>query len=378
MRGEQLGRLLEGLYATATAGDDWCAWLAEVSDAFRGAAAFLTLDGQRSGRPPVGFSPSVDLSVMQKYFEQFYGTDMHLAQMAALRLPAGSHGLRRELGACEREYLRSPYFNECLRPQGVTAGESVGGILATEGGMPVANLSLFTRRRMRELDEDDVADFGLLLPHVMRARGLWLERRAAAGEAAQLQEVLDLLPSAVMLVDRRGRVARLNSAAHDMLARGDGLRAGPAGLSASDPATAARLRRLLEQAGGADALRGRAGGALLVPRPSGLRPYHLTVTPLLAAAGSDGPLVAVFVHDPAGIAVPTPPEVFAVLYELTPAEAELAALLARGLDLRAAAERRGVTIATARSQLKLIFSKTGTRRQAELVRLLSSFAAPRR
>ncbi len=58
------------------------------------------------------------------------------------------------------------------------------------------------------------------------------------------------------------------------------------------------------------------------------------------------------------------------LYALTQAEVELVELLCDGWSLEEAATQRGVTMNTARSQLKQIFFKTGTSRQSELVRLV--------
>ena len=64
------------------------------------------------------------------------------------------------------------------------------------------------------------------------------------------------------------------------------------------------------------------------------------------------------------------------LYSLTNAEIELVELLCDGCSLEEAAEHRGVTINTARSQLKQIFFKTSTSRQSELVRLVLAGIAP--
>ena len=58
------------------------------------------------------------------------------------------------------------------------------------------------------------------------------------------------------------------------------------------------------------------------------------------------------------------------LVQSAPAEADLVRLLAAGHPLEAAAELRGVTMNTVRSQLKQVFAKTDTKRQAELVRLV--------
>lgn len=56
---------------------------------------------------------------------------------------------------------------------------------------------------------------------------------------------------------------------------------------------------------------------------------------------------------------------------LTPAESRIARGIARGEPLAAIAEANGISIGTARTQLKSVFVKTGTHRQAQLVALLA-------
>jgi DNA-binding CsgD family transcriptional regulator len=58
------------------------------------------------------------------------------------------------------------------------------------------------------------------------------------------------------------------------------------------------------------------------------------------------------------------------LYGLSRAEARVIALLAKGHRLDQSAEMLGVAYETVRKHLKQVFGKTGTDRQAELVRLL--------
>lgn len=53
-------------------------------------------------------------------------------------------------------------------------------------------------------------------------------------------------------------------------------------------------------------------------------------------------------------------------FGLTQAEARIAISVMNGEDLETIARARGVTVATIRSQLKSIFAKTRTHRQAEL------------
>ncbi len=67
-------------------------------------------------------------------------------------------------------------------------------------------------------------------------------------------------------------------------------------------------------------------------------------------------------------------ETLQAIFGLTKAEARLAIELACGQTLEDIADEHGVSISTARVQLKSIFAKTGTSRQAELVALLTRLA----
>ena len=58
-------------------------------------------------------------------------------------------------------------------------------------------------------------------------------------------------------------------------------------------------------------------------------------------------------------------------FGLTAAEAKLAAKVASGVGVNGAAASLGVSRETARSQLKAVFAKTNTRRQAELAALVA-------
>lgn len=63
------------------------------------------------------------------------------------------------------------------------------------------------------------------------------------------------------------------------------------------------------------------------------------------------------------------------IYRLTRTEAKLAVLLGSGATIAEVAETHGVSVATVRTQLRSIFDKTHTRRQAELVILIARLSA---
>jgi DNA-binding CsgD family transcriptional regulator len=58
------------------------------------------------------------------------------------------------------------------------------------------------------------------------------------------------------------------------------------------------------------------------------------------------------------------------IYHLTPAEAEVALRVLRGHGLQSVADELRVSLSTVRVHLQRVFEKTGTHRQAELVRRL--------
>jgi len=177
-----------------------------------------------------------------------------------------------------------------------------------------------------------------------------------------LRVVVDRLPVSVFLMQPVGRVLVTNAPADSLLRERDGLVMTPEGLRGSTFEGTLELRELLWES------EDHAGGfaATLLPRGSGRAPLHALARSLRARARS---MVVMLIRDPER----TPElrtELLRRFYHLTPAEAELARVLAQGRDLHEAAEVLGVTRHTVRSRLQDLFSKTGTSRQAALVERL--------
>ncbi|QDZ11754.1 helix-turn-helix transcriptional regulator [Devosia ginsengisoli] len=78
----------------------------------------------------------------------------------------------------------------------------------------------------------------------------------------------------------------------------------------------------------------------------------------------------------AGGNVPTEP-LLRGLFDLSVAEARIAAGLAAGLTLAEVAQQRGIGMATARTHLAQVLRKTGTRQQGQLIALLKGFGPGR-
>jgi len=99
-----------------------------------------------------------------------------------------------------------------------------------------------------------------------------------------------------------------------------------------------------------------------------ISPYSIVVSQLYEDAGNNDD-VLLFITDPEQ-RLDVSPEIIARLFGLTASEARLASALSRGDSMEEAAEAMGVTVSTARTYLKQVFSKTGTGRQADLIRMI--------
>jgi DNA-binding NarL/FixJ family response regulator len=191
----------------------------------------------------------------------------------------------------------------------------------------------------------------------------------AAPAANSLSEAaLDQLTMAVVVVDASGRALFMNRRGGELCAAADGLTLGVGDTCrASLHAETLHLQQLIR-----DAAERQERGAMLVSRPSLRRSLSVLIAPLpVRGDGGDSVAAVLYISDTEEI-VPPPPEHLALLLDLPPAKARLAYSLALGHSLEEAAALSGITLGTARTYLKEIFSRTSTTRQAELVRLVLS------
>jgi DNA-binding CsgD family transcriptional regulator len=164
----------------------------------------------------------------------------------------------------------------------------------------------------------------------------------------------------------------MNRAAVAVVSERDGLLATRSGLRAERPAEGSLLEKAIREAASTSNGHGlSAGGTVLVSRRE--RPaLQIVVSPIRDfAITSQMVAVIVFITDPLRRQRPSR-DALRAIYGLTPAECRVALLVGDGHAPRQIAGMVGVSVNTVRSQIKSVFSKTGVKRQGELVRLLMS------
>ena len=254
----------------------------------------------------------------------------------------------------------------CFHMLGVDISMPDGGTLRLRINRP---------RGQARFGELERALCAMLVPHLRRALHMHalLDRSASLGTL--YSHAINRLAVATIMLDETGSVLQLNPVAREILDSNDGLKLVGGRLEATYPSDNRELGRLVRSA----FLRSRQGHlaaqgaeAMSVSRPSGQ--VNLGVVVELVPSqelveGKGKPTVVVYVRDAVGKSLASN-RVTAQLYNLTPAETGLALELANGLSLEEASERLNIRRNTARAHLRSIFSKTGVRRQTELVRIM--------
>ncbi|AOU97708.1 hypothetical protein BI364_06810 [Acidihalobacter yilgarnensis] len=270
----------------------------------------------------------------------------------------------------EREIDNHPYYDWHLRHTD-TRYRLLGKISPGPGLQ--AGVALHRTRKSGRYEPFDLALFNCVYPHLQRS--LMIAFRMGTLDAGY-QAMADLLNRehvAMLFLDARGHMIHHNAKLEVVTQADDGIRLDSDGLVLADPGCDQHLNHMIAMALPKRASR-RHGGVMQVARPSGRRPYQVSVTPVpesKAELSISPPVLCITISDPADDYADALSCV-KTTFGLTSAEGRLACLLASGEELSLAAKRLGIQYETARTRLADIFRKTQTHRQGELVSLLLS------
>ncbi len=260
-------------------------------------------------------------------------------------------------------FLKSEIYNDFFRRYDDIMHFCGGKIFAR--GASGAAISIVRTRRQGSFGAREIATMNAVLPHVRRAFELRLRFLPLAGRSEAALDLLDRRSAGVIAIEK-GRIAHATPRARRRLDSGHPLYLCDGRLRARIAGIDAKLAAVLD--GPHDR---RSPAVIDVPGRTGAPALRLTIlttegpAPFVALRGPE----VLIVIDDLGHSPPAGVDAVAAGYGLTPAESQLLALLAEGKTLREAADCRGVSVHTARNQVKHILHKTECRRQVDLVRL---------
>jgi DNA-binding CsgD family transcriptional regulator len=275
----------------------------------------------------------------------------------------------------DREYRASAFYNELLRPMRID--RMVNTTLTgpePDGSYGPTAFSFYRGPGAAAFSANDTALLARLTPHLaIAARNHWAAQ-SLRFTAALRSEMLDTVASAIICLDNTGCVQYTNYAAEQIIQQGrwiqvcQKLLVAARGVANSEAVASAlqQLRagigfRLILTNSGSDAI--FCGNPLpaangFLPGPGVEKSAILWLTPIQGSAD-----VADDIRS---------------LYHLTRAEHRLLRVLLCGKELHVAAEQLQISVHTARTQLKTIFSKTGLHSQSSLMRLAARLSTMRR
>jgi DNA-binding CsgD family transcriptional regulator len=376
LSGEAYDRLVDLLYQGALEQQPWQDALPALREALDSQVASLVLRppsesdrgvilnsvrsaGEGTGRP---LADPNDWEVTA-YREQFFSLDPFV------NLPPDKVIALADI-LPDKELMASDYYLHYLEPIGVFR---ILGVDTIEPGGMVGRLRFSRGRSEPAFATRDRQLLGRLAPHLRRALQIYARLQRTTSERDVYAGAVDGLSVATIILDEQARLLNSNAMASALLEEADGLSLRGRRLQIAARETNQALQQAVTSIIQAQQ-RGEPGvvRALRIRRSPGRSDLGLVVRPVPASGRGEGqgsPCVAVFISDP-DLQESASRQTLGELFGLTPAEANLAILLARGLSLAEASGAQNISLHTARAQLKAIFAKTGVSRQAELVRLV--------
>jgi DNA-binding CsgD family transcriptional regulator len=369
---EQLSSLLTDVYDAALDPTRWTG-VVEKSARFLGGFAVSLLRRDHLDTPMTGgHHYGLDPFYQQLYTEKYLKSDPRAALSYTIK-PGEIYdamNFPQQIG-----FRETGFYQEYMEPQKISdnfgctierspSGRSLFGLFRREDDGPAET----SYRRMH-----------LLMPHIGRAFQCGNAIKLSHAESAAFAESLDGLSAGIFLLDAKQRVVHANASGRAMLAEGVLLRTAGGQLTANERDG----RRMLEK-GVAQAVRagaGSSGAAIDVPlQPLGGGTYIAHLLPLTAGARCQasalyGAAAVLFVHK-AAFDVSSSSSIFAQHYGLTPMELNVLLRIVEVGGVPEVSEMLGVARSTVKTHLNHLFSKTDTRRQADLVKLLSEFSSP--
>lgn len=360
--------LLGAIYEAANNPAQWNDFLARLAHAFNGHGAVLRIFDSQSFCPSVSINHGYDDSFSQAYLDHYYqldittpflkdspeGTVLNRIDIISDDLLTNSEFYTDFAGKWDMYHMLGSHFIQ--RPEGT------------------ARIAVHRSAGCKPFSAKDKYFMSLLIPHLQRAFDIsrCIQRIKVQSESSA--DVLNRLPFGVVLVDKNSRPVLVNQQAQALDQQEGGINITAKALSAGTSKETQALHQLIEQAAQGEGDNPGQGGALFVGRADSPLPLSVLVTPLNSTQNPMGfadpqAAAAVFISDPVQ-QQQISPEILSSLYGLTKAEARLATELAQGRSLDEIAAAFHVSKHTLRSQLKSIFSKTGLKRQPDLIRLI--------
>lgn len=361
------------LYKPALDDSSWSMPLDRMSDLFGAVGANFEVIEIASNRPVLlELASTINADSSIDYLQHYGGVSPRVK--LNMVLPTGSISYD-HLILTEAEMDRDEFYADFL------AREGLRYFLAATLSCSASHQAVFAVQRsptQGHVDQEQIAMLERMLPHLQQAIDLKLRMTAARSKARVDLEGLERLGEGCLILDPAGKVLHMNAAAGVIIGDNDGIRIRNGHVRFSQKAASHSFDRALAEQH-LEAGQYTPASDFPAARPSGRRPYLISVRPL-----TDPDVFAQIAWPAATIVFIRDPDRFSRLnipllrqsFQLTQAEADVADALDRGLTPQEMAENQEVSITTIRTHLYSLMAKLNVRRQSDISRLLAQYRQP--
>lgn len=376
-------QLIEAIYGVATGETSWMQVMTLIRDRFDAHIGNMFILARDGAVPEVLDRLGMPAKAIADYAAHFHREDPRLN--AALKM------MVTDPDATERVWLGSALVPDAIlaesgfyRDFGRLFGTRHGLLMAPKVGQAGRLfLSVLRSAEVSNFEEEDRRSLNRLLPHIRRSLQLAYQLHQAGEQLALFRATLDAIKISIIVVDATMQATNVNKAAEGLVSSESGLALlpfGPVGqrgvqLSIRHKPTADIISELVRKVAAGLG----SGGSARIPRGATRKPLAVLVMPLprrltasgyAAASGTVRGSAMLLFRD---LEQPQALEVARVagMFGLTRAEAEVSIELCTGLTVEAVALRRGTSVTTVRTQVRIVLEKTALRNLRDLAHALA-------
>jgi DNA-binding CsgD family transcriptional regulator len=358
---ESVFQLIDTVYAAALDERQWSNLAPEIARTF--ASTSTTLQIQRIGASSQILSMTDNVNArIDDYRAHYWKRDIWV-QRAVQHIGLSRVGASADM-VTDTEFQETEFYRDWCRHLDVFY---VVGAVFPSGPGELGVLGIHRPRSAGSYEEEDKYLVARFLPHLQRALRIRDQLTQAAAQRSVSSDILDRCETAAMLVAADGLILYANRQAEALLVDGSVVYQRYGRLTATRDTDNSRLCVLIREASSTTGASGTDG--VMALRCAEQQPLSVLVAPIrMVWRGHPGAGAIVFVRNPNRSISAT--ATLRALFRFTPTEARIAQALANGKAVSEIASAHRATLQTVRKQLKAIFAKTGTNRQAQCVAVI--------
>ncbi len=360
--------LITLLYDTVYDTSGWTEFMQRLVDVIGGRSARMLVMNKTADVVERSLKVGIDDQYHQQYVDYYVNLCPWRPELSS-KTPGRLYSTYLDFSCPQKEFLKTEFYNDWARPQDIAHG--ICGTIQAQGANTIQLLVQRTRGQ-DYFTREETGFVNGLVPHMQRA--IELAERFRQTEAIDIAVAQSSLP--FMFLGESGQIIFITKSAERIIDEEPNLSIKQQCLTSNNGKFNTKLNNLIQNV--VLSVGGKwhsAGETLALPR-AGKNDLALIINPLggnnrEVLLPSQPPFAALYLYDPE-TSVTLKRDILDSHYGLTSAEADVAELLAQGKELKEIAKQNRVSLHTVRNQLKSIFTKTNTSRQAELVSCLLS------